>query len=98
MALAAEKKVFLVAEELLGTLGAEMLDSLGQNQWWNDMKTKLKSTETTTKPTTEIGMAEVVVEKIRVRLVAPLWLLINPHHQNEALKQSSKPNELEEML
>jgi hypothetical protein len=62
------------------------------------MKTKLKSTETTTKPTTEIGMAEVVVEKIRVRVVAPLWHLINLHHQSEALPRLKKPKDLEEML
>jgi hypothetical protein len=85
-------------EELLGTLGAEMLDSLGQNQWWNEMKTKLKNTETMTNPNMEVGLLVAVVEKIRVRLVAPLWHLINPHHQSEALTRLNKPKELEEML
>jgi hypothetical protein len=98
LALAVEKKVFLAVVELLGTLGAEMLDSLGQNQWWNDMKTKLKSTETTTKHHMERGLLEMAVEKIRVRVVAPLWHLINLHHQSEALPRLNKPKELEEML
>jgi hypothetical protein len=93
-----EKKVFLAVEELLGTLGAEMLDSLGQNQWWKEMKTKLKSTETMTNLHTERGLAEMLVEKIRVRLVAPLWHLINLHHQSEALPRLKKPKELEETL
>jgi hypothetical protein len=60
------------------------------------MKTKLKNTETTTKPNMEVGLLAVAVEKIRVRLVAPLWHLTNPHHQSEALTQLNKPSELEE--
>jgi hypothetical protein len=94
--LIAAKKDSLALVECHGTLGAETLDSLGQNQWWRDMKMKWKSTETTTKPTTEIGTVEIVLEKIRVRLVAPLWHLTNPHQQSEVLPQLKKPNELEE--
>jgi hypothetical protein len=92
------KKDSLALVECHGTLGAETLDSLGQNRWWIDMKMQWRNMETTTNPSMEVGLLEVAVEKIRVRLVAPLWLLTNPHHQSEVLKQLDKPNESEETL
>jgi hypothetical protein len=87
------KKDSLALVECHGTLGAETLDSLGQNRWWKDMKMQWKNMENTNKPTTEIGTVEVVVEKIRVRLVAPLWHLIRLPNKDNLEKPLEKPKD-----
>jgi myo-inositol catabolism protein IolC len=93
------KKDSLALVECRGTLGAETLDSLGQNRWWIDMKMQWRNTkDMRTKVSTEVGLLELAVEKIRVRVVVPLWHLIQRHPQNEALMQLNKQSESEETL